>query len=87
MADPGTSVAVTVSSELGGTWFLVREENEWHLKKDFTGALNSEVILDPVTARNLFTKSITASEAEEFIAIKGDKELGTHALTMISIMG
>jgi uncharacterized protein (TIGR03083 family) len=85
-APEGTVVAVTVSSDAGGTWFLKRNKIDWSLWAEQADNRASTVILDPSTAWKLFSKGITPAEARTQVIIDGDEELGAVVLTMISVM-
>lgn len=82
----GTVIAVTVSSEAGGTWFLKRNNEDWSLVSEQTETPSSHLIISPSTAWKLFSKGITSAEARAHVMIDGDEALGAVALTMISVM-
>lgn len=85
-APAGTVVAITISSEAGGTWLLKRNNNEWNLVPGHLQAPAAHIILDPETAWKLFSKGITPVEARMRATIDGNEQLGAVALTMISVM-
>jgi uncharacterized protein (TIGR03083 family) len=85
-AKEGTVVAVTISSEAGGTWFLKRNSADWSLVSEQEEKLSAHVIINPSTAWKLFSKGISPTQARAAIMIEGDEELGAVALTMISVM-
>jgi uncharacterized protein (TIGR03083 family) len=81
-----TVVAITISSEAGGTWFLKRNIVSWNLVSEPEEKPSAHVIINPSTAWKLFSKGITPAEARAHVMIDGDEELGAVALTMISVM-
>jgi uncharacterized protein (TIGR03083 family) len=85
-AETGTSLMVTVTSEIGGEWILVKDHQTWVLQERRTGNLNAEIIIDPDTAWKLFTKGMNGAEAEGKIKFLGDVALGKPILSMLSVM-
>jgi uncharacterized protein (TIGR03083 family) len=85
-ADNGTVVKVTVTSAIGGCWFLERRVDQWLLKKESDIRPTSEIIIDPDTSWKLFSKSLRPEEVMEQIKIDGDQQLAKTALSMISVM-
>ena len=82
----GTIIQLTITTDIGGTWFLVRNDDTWKLQKENTGEVNAEVSIDPDIAWRLFSKSLRPEEIKSGIQITGDQTLGETALTMISVM-
>ena len=84
-AKHGTCIGVTVDTAIGGTWYLTRVEDTWHL-----GTKNSipdaEIQLDPDTAWKLFTKGISAQQAYEKIQFTGNPDLVKPILSMLAVM-
>lgn len=85
-AATGTAVEVTVSTEVGGSWFVVKEKEEWVLMEETSQPVSASVTIDPSTAWKLFSKGITPAEAKQTAVIKGDLQLAEVALTMLSVM-
>lgn len=81
-----TCVRIKITTGIGGTWLLKREQSLWRLIDDNGGKSASEVILDPSTAWKLFSKNIRADEITSGITIIGDIILGRAALEMVSVM-
>lgn len=84
VAETGTTVEVVVSSDLGGSWFVIKKEPEWILTKETANEITAQVIIDPQTAWKLFSKGIRPEKATAII--QGNKKLGETALTMLSVM-
>lgn len=85
-APNGTIIKLTVTSELGSSWFLKRDDAKWALHKSFLENPSSEIIIDPETAWKLFSKSLRPELIKNKITIKGDQKLGEVALTMVSVI-
>jgi len=85
-AHNGTVVKITVTTGIGGSWFLVRNNNKWELSKDHSGLPTTEIIIDPDTSWKLFSKSLRPAQVKDNITVKGDQTLGETALTMVSVM-
>jgi hypothetical protein len=88
-ADVGTAVAVHITGEEGGTWYVERRSAGWRQVAQPTGKVQCTVMMDPITAWRLVTKRRSRSQAEiEFpqIRIEGSRPLGGYVLDMVSIM-
>jgi len=86
MADDGTTIQLTITSSIGGSWFLGRAAGEWKLSKEGVKHPATEISLDPDIAWRLFSKSIRPEHVKDGISIKGNQKLGEVALTMVSVM-
>lgn len=85
-APVGTVVQVNITGDAGGSWHLIRNEEQWLLQEgDATGAA-AIVSIPPSTAWKLFTKGLTPQEALQTASITGDAALGKAALSMIAVM-
>jgi len=82
----GTTVKLTITTEIGGSWFLTRLNEEWKLSKEELKKFDSEIQIYPDIAWRLFSKSIRPDEIKGDVKIIGDKELGETALSMVSVM-
>jgi uncharacterized protein (TIGR03083 family) len=85
-AKQGTVIKLTVTSDAGDNWFLVKKEEKWDLIDAVESLPESEVIIDPDTAWKLFSKSLRPENIRSRIEIKGNQDLGANALNMISVM-
>jgi uncharacterized protein (TIGR03083 family) len=85
-AENGTLLALVISGEAGGRWFLLREGGGWKLYMDVTQAPHTEVVIPQELAWRLFTKGIGRQEALAHTTISGDRRLGLRVLDMISII-
>jgi len=86
VADAGTTVQITISSDAGGDWFIVKGESGWLLSKTATDNVSSIVTINPDTAWKLFSKGITPQEARASIAIDGNIYLGGTVLNLVAVM-
>ena len=85
-AEAGTVIQLSVSSNIGGSWFLERIKNKWILQKESTTKPSAIVTIDADTAWKLFSKSLRPADVSSKVEITGNKDLATIALEMISVM-
>ena len=85
-SENGTMIKITIASEIGGSWYLLRSGNQWQLTEESDVRPASEVILDPNDAWKLFSKSIRPEHLGDRIKIIGDQSLGETALRMVSVI-
>lgn len=85
-ASVGTIVSLIITTEIGGKWSIVRNENTWNLDKTIQTEAKATVKIDPITAWKLFSKSITPAQALKQVEIIGDEPLGTQVLQIVAVM-
>jgi uncharacterized protein (TIGR03083 family) len=85
-ADNGTVIKITVTSEIGGIWFLNRIDSRWILSNNSSDTPAAEIVIDPGTAWKLYSKSLRPEQVKNQVEIHGDRKLGEIALTMVSVM-
>lgn len=85
-ADDQTSVQISVTGDIGGSWYLIRKENKWLLDKTKIVNPSSSVSIEPDIAWKLFSKSIRPEQVMDSIQITGNRQLGEKALSMVSVM-
>jgi hypothetical protein len=88
-APDGTTVAVVVSGDAGGTWHLVRAGGAWRLAGEGAGVASATVTVPQDTAWRLVTKRREREAvlaAFPGIAITGDRDLGLPALGTVAVM-
>lgn len=85
-ADNGSIVKVTIPTDIGGAWYLLRTDDTWELKKDLTDTPTAEIIIDPDISWRLFSKGLSAEQVNKQVTIHGDEKLGSTVLTMLSVM-
>lgn len=82
----GTLVALTISGESGGRWFVLKEAKGWSLYLELAQEPDAEVVIDEDVAWRLFTRGLSAQEAQAHTTILGDRRLGSKVLGMVSII-
>ncbi|MBN1814097.1 MAG: maleylpyruvate isomerase N-terminal domain-containing protein [Anaerolineae bacterium] len=85
-AADGTLVALTITGESGGQWFLLQESGLWKLYRHVAQESYAETIIDQEDAWRLFTKGFSKSGMQERITVRGDQSLGLRILDMVSII-
>lgn len=85
-AHKGSVIAVTVTGEAGGTWFVQRGAENWELLKGDPGGIQASVTIDPSVAWKLFTKGITPSQAMGQSRLDGNMVLAEKVLSMVAVM-
>ena len=81
-----TVIRITITGEGGGEFFVVRDNDTWHLYAQTDTSPNAVVTLSVDTAWRMFTKGISAQELSDRITIEGDIELGKITLNTIGIL-
>lgn len=84
--DNGTVVKITITTAIGGSWFLMQLDNKWILSKNCSQEPTTEIIFDPETSWKLFSKSLRPEQVKDKVIIQGNQQLGKTALTMVSVM-
>jgi len=82
----GTTLALTIAGDAGGTWFAVLGGDGWDLREAADAPLDATVTLPPDIAWRLFTKGVSPREAERAAVIEGDRELAGAVFAMVSIL-
>ncbi len=85
-APQDTVVQVSITTEAGGDWFLIRNENNWRLSKSCQQIAAAYVEIPANVSWQLFTKSLRPRDIEGHVTLRGDKALGSQVLNMISVM-
>jgi uncharacterized protein (TIGR03083 family) len=85
-SEDGTLIALTITGDSGGRWFLLRESVDWNLYIEVTEAADAEVVIDQDVAWRLFTKGISKDDALAGATLIGDRALATRALDMVSVI-
>lgn len=82
----GTGINVIISTEIGGDFSIVKTDLNWELKDHLQTNAAASVVMDPDTAWKLFSKGISAQQAQPHIQITGDDILGERVLNMVAVM-
>lgn len=78
---------VTILGDSGGTWDLLKQENEWVLLKKSDLNPTCEIKISPQIAWRMFTKGINMKDAEKEVMITGTESLlGAHIFSMLAVM-
>ncbi len=86
-ADPGTYLQFNVSGECGGHWYLYRDGERWLQVESPQGRQRSETTIPQDIAWRIFTKGIDQESAAAQVSVTGDRDLGSHVLSMVAIIG
>ena len=86
-AAPGTLLRFNVSGDCGGSWYLHRDGDRWDQVESPKGRPASETTIPQEIAWRVFTKGIDRETASAQVTINGDRDLGSHVLRMIAIIG
>ena len=86
-APPGTQLQFNVSGECGGRWYLYREGDRWVQVESPQGQQLSETTIPQDIAWRLFTKGISREAAASAVTVTGDRDLGSHVVSMVAIIG
>jgi uncharacterized protein (TIGR03083 family) len=85
-ADDNTLLALTITGDSGGKWFLLRENDSWNLYLDVARRPYAEVSIDQDVAWRLFTKGIGRDKARKSATFNGDQTLAARVLDMVSVI-
>jgi uncharacterized protein (TIGR03083 family) len=85
--EAGKIIQVTVTGDCGGSWYLYRDKEKWILIKTPNGEKISVTIIPEEITWRVFTKGMDRQSAENMISCHGDKNIGLHILTMLTIVG
>jgi uncharacterized protein (TIGR03083 family) len=85
-ATDGTVVAVRVSGESGGQWFLLRERSDWRLCVEVPDEPDAEVVVSEDAAWRIFTRGLSKDAAQHQVEVIGDQSLGLKVLDTVSII-
>lgn len=81
----GALIRIEVVGESGGTWSIMQKSGAW-IFSDSVAQADSMVFIDENIAWMLFANNIDAGEASQFWQVLGNRELGTHVLSMRTFM-
>ncbi|TAE59891.1 MAG: hypothetical protein EAZ89_02040 [Bacteroidetes bacterium] len=84
--NPGDQIAFEVTGAGGGWWNLLYRDKSWTLGSGAGDAALCTVSLPGDIAWRIFTKGISAEEAQSRLLIEGRQELGAHICTMLAVM-
>jgi uncharacterized protein (TIGR03083 family) len=85
-AENGTIVSLMITSEIGGTWSIIKAEEKWELINSHQVNPTSQVEMSPDTAWKLISKSWKPDDVMDLVSISGDISLSRKALEITSFM-
>jgi hypothetical protein len=85
--DAGTHLRFNVSGDCGGSWYLYRDGDRWVQVEVPEGRQVSETTIPQEIAWRIFTKGIDRETATSQVTVTGDRDLGSHVMSMIAIVG
>lgn len=84
-AAAGIVITVTISSEAGGSWYLMKQKEGWRLDKTAPGSsIKASVIMEPEVAWKVFTKGMSPDEALQRSVVNG--VLAEKVFSLIAVM-
>ncbi|OCX53795.1 hypothetical protein BEL04_05780 [Mucilaginibacter sp. PPCGB 2223] len=86
VAANGTTIQMTITGNIGGSWNLFRSDGKWILGKGELSNPTASVAIDPDSAWKLFSKSLRPEHVMDKVTISGNQKLGETSLQMISFM-
>lgn len=86
VAVEGDLIKFTVKDIKNGVWYLLFQENKWHLGTDCQEIPTCEVEVQPEIAWRIFSKGITKEIAEQQSTIIGKRDLGIVFFDMLAVM-
>ena len=85
-AESGTVITLEITSEVGGSWSIIKTKDNWELTYQRPANPTSLVTLSPDTAWKLISKSWKQEDVTDLATISGDPALGKKVLEMTSFM-
>lgn len=85
-AEKGTVIEAQVTSEAGGTWYLIKNSDGWKLESGASSPPLAFVSIPIEISWVLFSKSIRPHEIIDKVEIKGDEYLAKKVLEMVSVI-
>jgi hypothetical protein len=85
-APDGSTVHLQISGEAGGDWSILREGERWHLHLGAPDPASVRVTINQGVAWRLFTRGLSADDAEQSSTIAGDRRLGRQVFQMVSVI-
>lgn len=85
-AAPGTLVAVNITGDCGGDWFLQRDKDSWLLMDHAQATPSARVTIPQEIAWRIFTSGMDSAYVSQAL-IEGDQRLGQAVLRLKAIVG
>lgn len=84
-AKEGTIISLIVTTEIGGQWSIIKQEENWEFI-DNPAQSDAIIRINPNDAWLLFSKGMSPNAAKEKVEITGDTVLAETALNIVSVM-
>lgn len=85
-SEDGILIALKITGDSGGQWFLLREKGGWNLYVEAGKAADAELVIEQDLAWRLFTKGVSKDEALARSTLLGDQALAAKVLDMVSVI-
>ena len=85
-AEENTVIKIIINAEIGGEWFLIRNNGAWQLTTAAVEHHDASVTLEPDTAWKLFTKGIRPDAGKAASIISGNEQLTGPVFMLIAVM-
>ncbi|HUS18008.1 MAG TPA: maleylpyruvate isomerase family mycothiol-dependent enzyme [Chloroflexia bacterium] len=85
-APDGAAVVVTIDGVAGGSWTLRRETERWRLYEGAVPEPTAVATLSDDTAWRLFSKGLSAQQAESRVQVSGDQALGAPVRRALAVL-
>src|SRR5579863_1990563 len=82
-----TTLAVEITGDCGGLWYLAKSSHGWQLAKSAPNDASSRIAIPQEIAWRTFTKGIDRNEARCLCRVEGDSALAEHVLSLTAIVG
>jgi hypothetical protein len=86
-APDGTTLAIEITGDCGGFWYLVKSSQRWQLAKSTPNDALSLIAIPQEIAWRVFTKGIDRSEARRLCHIEGAAALAEPVFSLTAIVG
>lgn len=81
-----SSVRISVTGDAGGSWDILYRNHCWQPVTALNADPTAELVVDPDTSWKLFSKSLRPEDVAGSVTLRGDTQLGSTALHMVSVM-
>jgi uncharacterized protein (TIGR03083 family) len=82
----GTCVTLVVDGVAGGSWTLVRDEDDWSLFEGVADQPTARVVLDEDTAWRMYVRALPVAEIRRRARIDGDERMGSRLLEAFALI-
>src|SRR3984957_12267119 len=86
-ASAGDALLIEVSGDCGGVWCLMKSQDRWMFSKDLPSSVKATIMIPQSIASRIFTKGMDRETARSQVTMSGDKDLATHVLQLVAIVG